>query len=585
MTDGSTALATTDPAVGSPGGTVTPAAHELLGWLVRPSTDRGIHFARADGEWDFWPYQRLAELTRQVAAGLRERGLPPGRVVALVQRSSPQFVAGFFGTLLAGGAPAPIAPPMAFQDAARYREHLTGLLRAARPHLVLTEPDLVDRVRGSDAGDRAVTVSDVARPAAPDPADVALDPGALALLQFTSGSSGRARGVRVPAAALRANVTAIRRWLRWTSRDPVASWLPVHHDMGLIGCLVTPVVSGSDLWLLPPEEFLHRPLRYLRCFGALDARLTAMPMFGLAHIVRRVSPDQLRGLDFSGWRAAIVGAEHLDAGWFDRFHTLLAPFGLDRRALLPAYGLAEATLAVTGLPLPEQWRAVPVDPASLSPGEPVRMPGDGSDGALVVGCGRPLHGLHVSIVDEDRQPLPDRRVGEVEVSGDSVASGYVDGADRGLTRFAGGRLRTGDAGFLDDGQLFVLGRLGDSLKLRGRAVFAEDVEATIAAAGIPAGRVAVALGRHRDLATAVIVLEEADDAQLRAAQAAAHRRTEGARTVLVVVARGGIARTTSGKVRRRQLWQAYVDGRLAGAEASGGLRQPSAPGSAASAGQ
>ncbi|GAB3935042.1 hypothetical protein GCM10027614_09130 [Micromonospora vulcania] len=463
----------------------------LLSWLERPRSDRGVHFAAAGDDWTFLSYAELADRTRVILAGLRAVGVVPGDVVSVVEPAGPDFVATLFAAMAAGAAPSPIAPPLAFQDREVYGEHVLGLLRAAAPRVVVCATSLTASVEplAATAGVRRVLCADELAEAAGGARGTVAAPGPLALLQFTSGSSGRARGVQVPHAALAANVTAIRRWLAMTPDDPTASWLPVHHDMGLIGCLVTPVVNTSDLWLMPPEEFVRNPGRYLRCFGARGARLTSMPNFGLEYIARRVRREALTGLDFSDWRAVIVGAERIDAEALRRFCALLIPYGFDPRALLPAYGLAEATLAVTGLPLDELYHAVELRPDRLRLGaRAVPDPAEPVDGDVetypVVGCGRPVTGVRVRIVDEAGAPLPDGVVGEIEVHGPSVAQGYVNEADSASqTTLGGGVLRTADAGFLHDGQLHVLGRLGDSMKVRGRAVFAEDLEWAICRPG------------------------------------------------------------------------------------------------------
>jgi acyl-CoA synthetase (AMP-forming)/AMP-acid ligase II len=552
------------------------AARTLLGWLDDPATDRGIRFARPGDEWEFWSYQRLAELSRRVARGLVEAGVARGDVVSVVQRSGPGFVASLFGTLLAGATPSPIAPAMTFQNPQAYEAHLAGLFTSARPALVLCDGELlgsvgpVARAAGVPRAAALASIVDDTRPADYP----GRGPAELALLQFTSGSSGTAAGVRVPYAALEANLNAISRWLGINPDDPTASWLPVHHDMGLIGCLLTPVVNTTDIWLLRPEDFVHRPERYLRCFGIAGARLTAMPSFGLGYITRRVRPAQLEGCDFSQWRAIIVGAERVDPGSLHRAYELLAPFGLRREAFLPAYGLAEATVAVTGLPLEEQWDAVTIDPSATAPGRPVEPPVDHGPTQDVVGCGRPLTGVQVSIVDEDDRPLPEGHVGEIVVRGDSVAAGYLEpGSNARVTRLREGTLWSGDAGFLRDGQLYVFGRLGDSMKIRGRTVFAEDVESLLAELRAPARRSVVVLGVHAGTPTVVVVFEQAQPEWLEGAAELIRPRTEHAAVVVVDAPRGTVSWTSSGKPKRRLLWQAYVADQLPGvAVPAGGAR-------------
>ncbi len=508
----------------------------LLSWLAAPRADRGIRFSRPDGGWDPWPYPKLAGLARGHAAGLTARGVRPGDVVGLVLATGPGFVGTLFGTLLAGATASPLAPPATFDDPERYAQHLATALAAMRPRLVVVDPGSAPSVTqaAARAGVPTIDVGELPGEAAEAPR---ADPARLALLQFTSGTTGAVRGVRVPYAALEANVGAIRDWLELTPDDPTASWLPVHHDMGLVGCLLAPVVTGADLWLLTPAEFVRRPTRYLECFGRHGARLTAMPGFGLAHVVRRVRPEQLAGLDFARWRAVIVGAERIQPSTLERFAGLLAPYGLRREALLPAYGLAEATLAVTGLPLRTGWRQVP-----------------GPDGVPVVGCGGPLAGARVTVTDDDARPVDDGVVGEIVVGGTGVTDGYAGGA-----AFRDGTVRTGDAGFVRDGELFVLGRLGDSLKVRGRAVFAEDVDALLGATlDAPPGRLATVLGLLAGAPTVVVHLEHPRPEWLPRIPGLVRSLVPEAAVHVVPVPAGTVPRTTSGKPRRRLLWRRHL---------------------------
>lgn len=531
------------------------AVSPILAWLRDPSAERGIHFARQDGGWSFRGYDELAELAWSAAAGLGREGVRRGDVVSLVGRSGPELVAAFFGALLAGAVPSLAAPPIAFQDLAGYRAHTAGVLRTARPALVVADAEFVDELGRLAEGVARVTGFGALFGGEGAPAE----PGGGALLQFTSGSSGVARAVRVPLAALEANVAAIGRWLGWTPDSPFASWLPLHHDMGLVGGLISPVVNRADLWLLQPEHFIRDPMRYLRCLGG-GAQLTATPNFGLDLVARRVSPAALEGLDFSAVRGIVIGAERIDPATLERFHALLAPFGLRREALLPAYGLAEATLAVSGVPRGAGWSSVALDPASLAPGHAVR-PAEG-EASVVVGCGTPLDGVSVVIVDEESAVLGEGRVGEIVVRGDSLAAGYVGDDAVSLTTLSGGELRTGDAGFLLDGQLFVLGRRGDSLKVRGRVVFSEELEAALAGAGAARPRIAVLLGVHEGAATVVVVTEEAAPRWRGAAEELLQRMAGGAGVVFVRAPGGVLPRTSSGKPRRRALWNSFVEGAL-----------------------
>lgn len=575
----------------------------LLRWLDGAPADRGIRFADGADGWTPHSYRELARRSRHTAAALRCAGLLPGARVAVVARTGPDFVTAFFGVMAAGCVPAPLATPAAFQSAGSYAEHIGAALRAAGAGAVVTDADLVGELRPLAFSAGVAQVLDAAalgdgtlgdRPAVdgragvPDAeaagAELAPDPGDLALLQFTSGSSGPVRGVRVPHGALVANVEAIRAWLAMTPADATASWLPVHHDMGLVGCLITPVVSGCDLWLMRPEQFIRRPLRYLRCLGAHGARLTAMPAFGLAYLLRRVPPQQLASLDFSEVRAVIVGAERLDPAILSRFDALLTPHGLRPTALRPAYGLAESTLMVTGLPVTAQWRGIVVDRVKLAHGHAVEVPLDSAAGVALVGCGPPLGGTQLTIQAtgvEDATPaedaacagpaggapLPDGAVGEIVIRGPSVAAGYLNPAGS-PSGFRDGALRSGDAGFLLDGQLYPIGRLGDGIKVRGQLLLAEDLEAALVRAGLPASRLVVLVGAVAAEPTAVAVVERAEPGWPGMATAVLRQRAEGARVVVLDAARGAIARTSSGKPRRRVMWQRFLAGTLLGVERS-----------------
>ncbi|MDX3193711.1 AMP-binding protein [Streptomyces sp. MN03-5084-2B] len=523
----------------------------LLEWLGEASTERGLHFAGPNDSWTHHPYAELAELTLRTAEGLRAAGIERGDVVVIVQRSSPDFVAGFFGAIAAGATPCSIPPPFAFQRAGEYAKHVRHLFDTARPAIVVCDEEWLEPVATATDGlglPAPVAFGSLVDGVAPAPRPY---PAAeFALLQFTSGSSGSSRGVLVTNSALRANVSAMREWLAWKPEYPGIAWLPVHHDMGLIGCLINIVTTGCDGWMMQPEDFIRSPLRYLRCISDHKVGLAAMPNFGLAYILRRVRPADLAGLSFGSIRSVILGAERIDPQVLESFDELLRPHGFDREALKPAYGGAEATLAVTGLPMREGWTAVGPDVAEDS---------------RIVGCGRPLAGITISVVDDDGAAVPDRTVGEILVTGTSVATRYVgDPGSASGTALDGGVLHTGDAGFLHEGQLFVVGRLGDGLKVRGRMVFAETLESQLHALGIPERRVAVLLGHRDGRATGVAVLEKPAPDWEQAAHQVLSEALGDANLLVAQLPRGGLAVTSSGKPRRRVMWSALCDGRING---------------------
>jgi fatty-acyl-CoA synthase len=552
-----------------------PLAYErpgLLDWLEQPRAGYGIHFANDEGGWDFWEYPRLAAIVATAAEEIAQLRHRPNGAVSIVTRTGPEFVAAFFGALVAGNTPSPLAFPLTMRNRDYYVQHAAAILEVADPTLVLVDEAvrelLDDAAAQAGLSHRPHTFAIREEHATPQQGARA----ELALLQFTSGSSGRPRGVRVTWENLESNIAMIRNWLRWTPEDNGATWLPLYHDMGLIGGLLTSLVSQTDLRIMRPDQFIRDPLMWLDCFGSHSSVFGVAPNFGFAYAVKRIADEALAGMDFSQWRAAIVAAERLDTETLGKFIAKLEPYGFRASCIKPAYGLAEATLAVTGIALETVPRALRLDWENARMGQQVAVEDEttvtdtertGSGDGWLVDCGKPHPAVSVAIVDEQGEPLPERHLGEIAVTGLTVADGY-EGHSGASTRFDDGLLYTGDAGFLDRGDLFVMGRLGDSIKVRGRTVFVEDVEARLASVeGIQKGKCVVLAGTHRAKDFLVALVEAQPGAWVEGVTTIL--QSEGGTDVAIRVLaadRGVIERTSSGKPRRRLLWQAFIDGAL-----------------------
>ncbi|HEX2312155.1 MAG TPA: AMP-binding protein [Thermomonospora sp.] len=551
-------------------------------WIESPRAGRGVHVADDAGGWSYASWPELAAAARAVAARLAAAGVRPGDVVCVIMPSGHPCLAAIFGAWAAGATVSPLATP-AFQPEDEYVAHVGAVLAQAEPALVVTT--------AADEPVVAKAMAEAGRPGAPWVMPDALEPGSgegpvrrggdIALLQFTSGSTGEPRGVRVSWRNLEANLAVIKHLTSWRDGDAFASWLPLYHDMGLIGGLFFMAVTQGDLWLMRPDQFVRDPGRWVDCFDAGRATITASPSFAYGYLARRLSPERLRGLDLSRWRIAVVGAEAVDAAALDAFARLAEGTGFSRATYRPAYGLAENTLAVTAPEPGRIARVIRPDWDTVRFGEPVTVleaatfgerpipPGAG----WLVGHGLPPHPapggepVGVYVVDEDGERLPDGCLGELVVTGTSVAEGYHAGQEGKATRFVDSELRTGDGGFVHDGDLYVLGRMGDSLKLRGRTVYVEDLDAKVAAGtGLGRGRVAV-VSTVADGRAGVAVFAEADPGAWADDARRLLRELLGPEPAITVVAgpRGLIRRTSSGKVRRRQLWRELGAGRLTGA--------------------
>jgi acyl-CoA synthetase (AMP-forming)/AMP-acid ligase II len=545
----------------------------VLDWLSRPRDDRGLRLLGPDGDWHFHSYTDLARSVHRVSARLRAVGAEPGDVVSLIQADPLTFIASFWGVLAAGMVPSPLATPLSFGPDERYLAHLGAILPVAEPAAILTDDvlgDLVAAARTSDRRPPVVLRLDLGE--LTDEGDLSITPAApdrLALLQFTSGSTGTPKGVRISRRAFDANVDAIRAWVGWRDEDVFASWLPLYHDMGLIGGMVTPIVSGADLFLMTPAQFIRSPRTWLECFGRHGATMTTSPSFGYGYTARRVRPAELEGLDFSGWRVAILGAERIEPAAVAAFCRLTAPQGFDPAALVGAYGLAEVTLAACGTTPGQGARLVRAESTVLPMGERVKVADTGRlgpDGVHGVGwmtaCGTPLSGLRLRIVDDEGSELADGSFGEIVVSGNCLADGYLL-ADGTLVDFTPDGLRTGDSGFRLDGELYVVGRLGESMKVRGASLHAEDLELELAELeGMPRVRCAVAFGHSDDADLAVVFVgREVNDDWVRTATERIRILTAGTAQPLVLVGGpGAITQTSSGKPRRRTMWTELLSG-------------------------
>ncbi len=529
-------------------------------------------------------YRDLDLLARRTAALLQERYAVGDRAMLLFPTGL-QFAVAMLGCVYAGLIAVPVPLP---DRSAESRQRCARVLRHADVRVVLTEQASLPVVTGwRDAEGPArleCLAVDRTGPADPD-AWVRPDigPDTVAMLQYTSGSTSDPKGVIVTHDTILTPVAMSRRMMGVGPDSRFGGWLPMHHDLGLLGQLLQPVALGAVGVFMPPFEFLKRPVRWLELIDRHRLDVSLAPNFAYQMCALKVTDEQVAGLDLSGWRVAGNGAEAVQASTLEGFARRFAPAGFRPEALTVGYGLAEA-MAYTSVGSPTEPPLVHrVDAARLEQGEFV--PADGSAEVVSrVSCGRPCE-VEIRIVDPHTAgPLPDGRVGEIWLRGRAVAPGYwaADEATRaafGATTTSGesGYLRTGDLGTLYHGELFVTGRLTDMLVVRGRNVYPQDIEHEVNSwhEALRAGVGAVFAVPSADGAddTGELVLVHECQATLAGTDApatlAATIRDRLARQfgihvgAVVLVRPGGVARTTSGKVRRSAMRQLFVDRRLA----------------------
>jgi acyl-CoA synthetase (AMP-forming)/AMP-acid ligase II len=488
---------------------------------------------------------------------------------------SVEFVASFFGLLAIGASPTVLPLPRALQGGDDYMPHLTGIAATLRPRFcVASEANAAPLITAAASSGVELVHLDPAVPGTDEA--VRYDPSKLAIMQFTSGSRGRPRGLRITWDNLEANLRMIQGWLE-TDHFGGVTWLPLYHDMGLVGGFLAALTAQLEHAVMRPEQFIRSTPGWLAEYGKAPYAHMFMPNFGFERVVDRVRPEDLIGLDFSGLTSVISGAERVNPDVLARFVRLLTPFGFDGRALMPAYGLAEGTLAVTGVPKRDTPPAVRVVGLDGNLGDPVVVLEEGHAGVDAVdeptqwhvSCGRPLPGLEVELVDEQGNRLPDGRLGEIVVRGPSVADGYAQTDAESLTRFDNGWLHTGDAAFRHRGELYVIGRLGASVKIRGRRVFVEDIElklADLTGAGTQR-RLSVVAGMVEAIPTVLVLCEfDLTDHLDGVSEVVRGLAGDAARLVVLRLPRGRIPLTSSGKPRRRTAWLRYLAGELPGEE-------------------
>jgi 1-acyl-sn-glycerol-3-phosphate acyltransferase len=550
---------------------------EALRWHAERSPDRVHIFLREDaGTEQPITYGALWTEATRVAAGLRDRGVVPGERVALLLRTELAFFQAYFGILLAGGVPVPLYPPFRADQIEDYARRQAGILKNADVRLLLTFAQ-AERAAG------------LLRPLAPSLAHVVTvdavrsnhafarlpshDSGDLALIQYTSGSTGAPKGVALSHANLLANVRAFGEAFSIGPEDVGVSWLPLYHDMGLIGAWFGGLYHGTPVVIMSPLSFLSKPVRWLEAFHAHRGTLAAAPNFAYDLCVRKITDRELEGLDLGSWRCALNGAEAVMAGTIDRFTARFAPYGFRREAMKPVYGLAEASLCVTA---PPPGRPPRVDRVAREGFERHRAitpaSADEPNPMTFVACGRPLAGHDVRCVDERGVRVPDRVEGRVEFTGPSAMQGYFHNPEAtAAVRRADGWIDTGDLGYQADGDLFITGRAKDVIIAGGRNIYPQEVEEAVGElSGIRRGCVAAfgladpATGTER-----LVVVAESRERHgaivdtLRAGVTASVVDAIGVPPDIVVIAPpGSVPKTSSGKIRRAATRDLFVSGRL-----------------------
>ncbi|MCU1382962.1 MAG: hypothetical protein JWL71_1659 [Acidobacteria bacterium] len=534
-------------------------------------TDAGYCFAAGDADRQR-SFADLQIAALRAAASLRAAGLRRGDLVALVLPDPEEFLTTLFGASIAGLVPASLYPPATSGDLPRYLELTASILHAAGARAVVTTRALTpsfDAIKGR-CPQLAVVLcpADFDAPAADPDRQASLDD--IAFVQFTSGSTSSPKGVALTHANVAANIEAFLgpSAVAASAHDVGVSWLPLNHDMGLVGMALGALYTGRTCVLLPPELFVRRPTEWLRAITRHRGTVSFAPNFAYDLCVRRVK--DLSGLDLSSWRVAGCGAEPIHPPTLAAFAEKFAPAGFRDTSFLPCYGLAEHVLAATFPPRGRRPRTEVVSADTLTSAG-AAVPHDGTGAALaLVSCGSALPGHRLQIAGEDGAPLGERLVGEILLAGPSVMLGYYKQEALTAQTIRDGWLHTGDLGYLSGGELFVCGRAKDIIIVNGRKYHPQDLEwAVDGMGGVRRGRVVAFGAGERGQADRVVIVVEPSGTVPSDVLTGQIRREIGNLFGLYVddvaiVRSGTVGRTTSGKVQRAATKARYEQGSLGG---------------------
>jgi fatty-acyl-CoA synthase len=535
----------------------------------------GLNFYSVKGEVvTALTYAQLQRDAVDLAGRLLGAGLQPGERVALVAETSPDFVTAFFACQYAGLIPAPIPLPTAFGGRTAYLERTSRFVLQMRAACLLAPANLTEWLAPLIAHTGLRLCCTVASLQATDRKLLpGIDPDSTAYLQFSSGSTRFPLGVVVDHQAAMANVTALlRHGLKMRPGDRTISWLPLYHDMGLLGFLICPMAGQLTIDLLATQDFARRPMLWLSLISEQRCTIAYSPSFGFDLCVRRAKQAQGLALDLSCWRVAGIGGDMIRPAVLDLFAETYAAKGFNPEAFIPSYGMAEATLAISIAPLGRGVQTDTLDLDRLEQENIAVSPRDDTCRARTfVVCGVPLPGHEVEIRGETGAVLGERQVGRLYARGPSLMRGYDgDAAHTEAVLSADGWLDTGDLGYCLDGALVITGRAKDLIIINGRNVWPQDLEWTVehAVAGIRTGDVAAFSVEENGQEVLVVAAEMRGDTEgpvakaLAAAIASSVREHHGLDGRVMLVPANTLPYTSSGKLSRSSVRRRFLAGTL-----------------------
>ncbi len=560
---------------------------DVLDWHVQTHPDHPhIRFYNDDNDGEVLSYRELAEEAQNIAAGLLNRDIQPGQAVAIMLPTGRDYFVSFYGILIAGAIPVPVYPPARMSQLEEHLKRHTAILQNCQAAALITVPEAIGVAKllraQVDSLHQVITAKELSQTigALIKPAS---NPNDIAFLQYTSGSTGSPKGVILTHANLLANIRAYGKAMEIQPSDVCISWLPLYHDMGLIGSWFGSLYFGIPLVIMSPLNFLARPQRWLRAIHRFRGTLSAGPNFAYEMCARRIRDQDIEGLDLSSWRGALNGAEAISPKTMQRFCDRFAAYGFKRESMMPVYGLAESSV---GLAFPPLHRGPVIDRIQREPfmqsGRAIPAPVTETNVREFVACGHPLPGHQVRIVDATGATsveLADRQEGRLQFRGPSSTSGYYRNPDKTRELFDGDWLHSGDRAYIADGDVFITGRTKDIIIKGGRNIYPEEIEDAIGnLADISKGGVAVFGTTDSETGTEQLIVVAETRRRDEEAQQTLRQEINAIATDLigmppddiVLAPPRSVPKTSSGKIRRassRELYEKNAIGKQQGSAA------------------
>jgi len=555
---------------------------EVLNWHVLNHPGRPhIQIYQDEGKGEVINYRQLKNRAESVAAGLQQRGITQGEAVAIMLPSSPDYFYSFFGILFAGGIPVPIYPPARPSQLEDHMRRHVGILSNCLATILITLPEAkrVAQLLKSQVSNLAhiVTVYDL------DSENTELVPLSInaqdiAFLQYTSGSTGSPKGVVLTHENLLANIRAMGQVVNASPQDVFVSWLPLYHDMGLIGAWLGSLYFAALFVNMSPMSFLVRPERWLWAIHHYHGTLSASPNFGFEFCLKRLKGDELKNLNLSSWRCAFNGAEPVSPDTLENFTDFYSKYGFSPESMMPVYGLAESSV---GLAFPPVNRGIVLDAIEretfMRSAHAIPTKFEDSRALRFVSSGPPLPGHEIRVIDQAGHELPERVEGRLQFKGPSCTSGYYRNPEKNQTLFYDEWLDSGDLAYIANGEVYITGRTKDIIIRAGRNIYPHELEMAVGnITGIRAGRVVIFGSEDKKTGTERLIImaetrvhdstklqELHDDINSLATDLIGAPPDE-----IVLAPPNSVLKTSSGKLRRAASREMYEQGKLGKAQAS-----------------